>query len=51
MAISADNRFIISGSTDKSIKMFDMGTKELLHHFSDAHSGTIHLSFVYTLTS
>ena len=51
VAISADGRFIVSGSYDKSIKVFDMHTKEQLHHFSDAHSGIISLSFVCTLTS
>ena len=49
MAISADGRLIVSGSWDKSIKVFDIHTKEQLHHFSDVHSGTIS-SFVRTLT-
>ena len=44
VALSADGKFIVSGSDDKSIKMFDVHTKQQLHHFSEAHSGTIHLS-------
>ena len=47
VAISADGRFIVSGSYDKSIKVFDMHTKEQLHHFSDAHSSTIYVSLLY----
>ena len=45
VAVSSDNRFIVSGSHDKSIKVFDLQTKQQLHHFVDAHQGTIILSF------
>ena len=44
--MSSDNRFIVSGSEDKSIKVFDLQTKQQLHHFADAHQGTIILSFL-----
>ena len=46
VAVSSDNRFIVSGSSDKSIKVFDLQTKQQLHHFADAHQGTIILSFL-----
>ena len=48
VAISADGRFIVSGSDDNSIKVFDMQTKEQLRHFSDAHSGTVFLFCTHT---
>ena len=47
VAISTDGRFIVSGSEDNSIKVFDMHTKQQLHHFSDAHSSTIYISLLY----
>ena len=47
VALSADGRFIVSGSKDKSIKVFDMDTKQQLYHFLDAHSGIISLSLLY----
>ena len=50
VAISADGRFIVSGSNDKSIKIFNMDIKQQLYHFSDTHSGTIYLSLVYMHT-
>ena len=46
VAVSSDNRFIVSGSSDKSIKVFDLQTNQQLHHFADAHRGTIILSFL-----
>ena len=47
VAISADGRFIVSGSDDKSIKVFDMHTKESVHNFSNAHSRIIYLALLY----
>ena len=41
VAISSDNRTIVSGSTDKSIKMFDIKTKNQLYYFKDIHAGRI----------
>ena len=46
VAVSSDNRFIVSGSDDKSIKVFDLQTKQQMHHFADAHISTIILSFL-----
>ena len=45
VAVSSDNRFIVSGSYDNTIKVFDLQTKQQLHHFADAHTSTIILSF------
>lgn len=44
VAISADSRLIVSGSSDKSIKVLDMHTKQQIHHFEDAHTGNILLT-------
>ena len=41
IAITSDARFIVSGSGDKSIKIFDLESKEPVHHFKDAHTGII----------
>ena len=39
MTVTSDNRYIISGSFDKSIKVFDLQTKQLVRHFENAHKG------------
>ncbi len=39
IAISPDNKFVVSGSGDKSIKIFDLETNKQIHHFADAHDG------------
>ena len=41
MALTNNNKYIISGSSDKSIKIFDLHTKLQLHQFVDAHSGIL----------
>ena len=37
--ITSDNRFVVSGSSDHSIKVFDLLTKQQVHHLPDAHQG------------
>jgi len=37
VAVTSDNRYVISGSWDKSIKVFDLQTKQQVHHFENAH--------------
>ena len=39
VALSINNRFIVSGSIDCSIKVFDLYAKQQLLHFEKAHSG------------
>jgi len=39
--MSPDGRFIISGSKDKSIRVFDIQTKQQIHRFKDAHDDEI----------
>jgi len=39
--MSNNNRYIISGSEDKSIKIFDFFTKSEYHHFEAAHLGGV----------
>jgi WD40 repeat protein len=34
-----DGRFLITGSADKSIGIWDWGRKKLFHKFEDAHTG------------
>ena len=43
VAVSPDGRYIISGSYDNSIKVFDLQSKQEIHHFQQAHQGTIFL--------
>jgi len=37
VALTSNNRYIISGSRDKSIKVFDLDTKQEVHDFANAH--------------
>jgi len=39
--VTPDDRFIVSGSHDKSLKVFDLHTKQEVHHFKNAHQGFI----------
>jgi len=41
LALTSDNRFIISGSADKSIKIFDIETKNQVNHFQNVHEDNI----------
>lgn len=43
VVISHHNRFIVSGSYDKSIKVFDLQTKQPYHHFQGVHAGNFPL--------
>jgi len=37
--VTPDDKFIITGSQDKSIKVSHLQTGELYHHFKDIHEG------------
>lgn len=39
MAITSNDKYIISGSNDKSIKVFDLKAKKEVHHFENCHEG------------
>jgi len=39
VAVTSDSKFLISGSQDRSIKVFDLDTKKQVHHFQNAHEG------------
>ena len=41
VAISNNNKYIVSGSQDKSIKIWDLEDKKELHSFNNAHSGCV----------
>ena len=49
VTVTSDDKYIISGSQDKSIKIFDLGTKQLVHHFENAHeSREIYVDYKFT---
>jgi len=39
VGITGDNKYIITASWNRSIKVFDFETKQLLHHYKDSHPG------------
>jgi len=39
VAVTPDNRFAISGSKDKSIKIIELSTGEIYHDLQDIHEG------------
>ena len=51
MAISSNGGLVVTGSTDKAIRMFDVVTKQLIFEYENAHSGKAiaTLSIVVTL--
>lgn len=49
VVISKDNKFLVSSSWDKSIKVFDFDTKHEIYHFKDAHDGLFFPSFANNL--
>lgn len=42
--MTPDGQHIISGCGDGSFKVFNLETKEEIHHFTQAHKGTISLT-------
>lgn len=45
VAVTSDSRFIISGSEDKSLKVFNFVTKQEIYHFQNAHQCKL-ISFI-----
>ena len=41
VAISQDMKYLVSGSRDKSIKIFDFTQRKELFHFQNAHEGNL----------
>ena len=41
LALSGDDKLMFSGSKDRSIKIFDIETKQQLHQFENLHMGTL----------
>ncbi len=39
VSLSPDNKYIMSGSGDWSVKVFDLDTKKLFRHFENLHKG------------
>ena len=50
VAISDDNRYIYSGSEDKSIKVYDLQTGQQVHHILDTHKSTIYIPIYLKFT-
>jgi FOG: WD40 repeat len=46
LQVSPDGRYIISGSEDKSIRMFDLHKREKIYSFDNYHESSIQLSQV-----
>ncbi len=41
LALSSKNKYVVSGSFDKSIKIFDLETRQEAHHFDKVHQGNL----------
>ena len=41
LKITSDDNFIVTGSADRSIKIFHIATKQQVHVISNAHAGKI----------
>jgi len=39
MTVTSDDKYVISASFDQSIKVFDLQTKQQVHHFENTHQG------------
>jgi len=39
--VTQDNRYIVTGSSDKTVKVFDLQTKQLVHHYKTEHTGPV----------
>ena len=39
MVVTSDSKFLITGSEDNSIKVFDLQNKKQFFHYPDAHNG------------
>jgi WD40 repeat protein len=39
LRLSSENRYLVTGSEDTTLKLWDMKEMESLHHFEDAHGG------------
>ncbi len=39
VAVTSDSKYLISGSNDRSIKIFELSTKQEIHHFENVHEG------------
>ena len=37
IAISPDSRYMVTGSADRTVKIFDFQTRQLIHHFKSEH--------------
>src|SRR5688500_9757263 len=44
--ITSDNKYMVSASLDKSIKIFDFQTKKQIKHYENVHEGIFLLSFI-----
>ena len=49
MASTKDNRFLLTASADRSVKVWDLELKEMVHQFVNIHSG-IHAFLLFRFT-
>jgi len=47
LAVTSDNRYIVSGSSDKLIKVFDLQTNQEVHHFRERMKIWIDYKFIF----
>jgi len=43
IALTPDNKFLITGSGDRSIIIFDFQANKLVHQFQDVHNGNLNI--------
>jgi len=39
--VTPNNKYIVTGSSDKTVKIFDFQTKQLVHHYKTEHTGPV----------
>jgi WD40 repeat protein len=56
LVTTPNNKYLISGSGDRSIAIFDLQTKQKVNHFADVHEGKksppfliVNLGYIYCL--
>ena len=48
MVITKDSKYIVSGSLDRSLKIFDLQTQKEVYNFKGVHRGRTNLYTLFT---